>query len=208
MQLEPYLRLLTPHPVGGAGKEVRQSGAKLTCELALPSGLQGCVWQDAGFLGGRPYRQLGAELIAPTLRKPLLLLQVAADREPRYLELLGKLRLSGMHAWGDGCLPAEQHYSLGSSSILRGHPATASNAAHTVRSLLALKADAYLNLMHCCKIGVFADAAAFAEGDGRPQTASTVGCSLRSQGIRVDAGMPCRGPSRRPRLYFGLDFGE
>ena len=75
-----------------------------------------------------------------------------------------------------------------------------------------LQYDAYLEGVPIGKIGVFTDFAAHLNSRQpfnikNSTLSSTIGLSLRAQGLRVDVGWPTY-PFKGPRAYFGFDIED
>lgn len=196
------------------------TGTKTACDLTTWGGIQASTWYSDGWRSfGKekiaPFRQLGLAMHFPTLSKPFRVVETIANASQQakedYFELLGKVRVNAMHAWGEGCLPEEHFYSLGNpiSALRAWQGEQIADHCQTLRSLVAIKADGYLDVLQRYKVGIFGDVAAYRN---RKETqshrfAATYGLSLRALGFRIDAGLPV-GPLRTPRFHLGFDLGE
>ena len=170
-----------------------------------------------------PYRHASISLTS----REFPLRQFRLD-EDNLFDLTGQLKVRGLQAWGQGCIPLYHHTAIEDPLYLRGFADKA--LLPRVPEIGVLKADAYLLGWSHGIPGVFLDAGVFTgllnpvdrketrwwrrSGSSSNNLAfaqelrkvTTLGVSFRSHGFRFEMGWPCLSrPSTLPRLYLTID---
>eukprot|EP01040_Poterioochromonas_malhamensis_P013335 gene13335-14650_t len=116
----------------------------------------------------QPYHHASLDLSFPTIRTEFggfwrKLPFVSSSSGGRPLSLLHRFKINCFETWGKGGVSSYHGRSLPNSQIVRGFPANLARAHNSVRSLLNLKWDTYVENFPFGKFGFFSDAALYEE---------------------------------------------
>lgn len=194
-------------------------GVKSTMQYVSKGGYSSKVWSDDGITSNSgahaPFRVLGARVSLPALRRELnvqLPSWFPLNKRQLRIPTVWMSSISATRVVGNGAMPILHLVKAGASRILRGHSDRSKTNTlggnvengidERLNGYIALHGDVYVG----DKLGAFIDTGFYSGALSQEMGISTsLGVSVRSQGLRCDVAWAMGGDPLRPRIHLSAD---